>query len=369
MPNLPIIKNYEDLVAFNNSLLESSCSLNIESVSIANNFIVVNGETVNLDNFIYNYVISASNHLKGSIYRLKKYDFSKLICRTHPDIFMEEYLRPFINNIIMMGESEFTLWNFIIKLENNEIILKALNNVNVEELFIPYFITSISIIRIFGHHKNLKKVHIQEGSKLKKIENLSFSHCKKLTEINLPEGLEEIGGGAFEWSGLKEIIIPSSVTLIKDMAFKNCEHLEKVIIKKDSKLEVIGADAFMQARISSIALPNNLMQIGDAAFASCTRLKEVCIPDSVKEVGESAFSYCSLRSIVLGRGIKFIPKNFANACYVLNSVIIKGDIEGVGKNAFKGVPIEEIQIPNTSPIITNADLGDNKTYAVKLYFN
>ena len=348
MSSLPMIKNYEDLVAFNNYLLESSCSLNIESVSIVNNFIVINGETFNLDNFIYNYVISASNHLKGNIYRLKKYDFSKLILRTHPDIFMEEYLRPFINNIVMMGESEFKLWNFIIKLENHEIILKALNNVNVEEVFIPYFITSISE-RVFGFHNTIKKVHIQDGSKLKKIGDLAFSDCRKLTEINLPEGLETIGECAFEWSGLKEIVIPSSVTLIKKKAFKNCVYLANVIIKKDSKLEIIG----------------------DASFHSCKRLKSISsIPDSVKEVGKCAFSHCNrLRSIVLGRGIKFIPKDFVRVCYALTSVIIKGDIEGVEKDAFRGVPIEEIEIPNTSPLITNADLCNKKRYGVKFYFN
>ena len=56
-----------------------------------------------------------------------------------------------------------------------------------------------------------------------------FSGCFSLKEIILPEGLEKIGEGCFEGSGLEEITIPKSVKTIEGRvfygAFSGCRNL------------------------------------------------------------------------------------------------------------------------------------------------
>ena len=56
MQSLPTINSYKDLINFNNSLPKASQVLDIERVSYAKNIITVNGETIGIDRFLYNYI-------------------------------------------------------------------------------------------------------------------------------------------------------------------------------------------------------------------------------------------------------------------------------------------------------------------------
>lgn len=64
-------------------------------------------------------------------------------------------------------------------------------------------------------------------STLKTIEEKAFFRCS-ITEIILPEGLEEIGKDAFSYTALKTIEIPSSVKEIGEYAFYNCTSLLEI---------------------------------------------------------------------------------------------------------------------------------------------
>ena len=69
---------------------------------------------------------------------------------------------------------------------------------------------------------------------------------KNVTEIVIPEGVEEIEEDAFfGCSSLKSVSIPNSVTFIGDGAFMDCSSLEYINI------------------------PNSVTSIGFAAFREC----------------------------------------------------------------------------------------------------
>ena len=91
-----------------------------------------------------------------------------------------------------------------------------------------------------------------------------------LEEIELPEGLEIIGGSAFSGcSSLTSINIPETVTSIGTFAFSNCSSLQ------------------------NISIPNGVTSIGQFTFNSCSSLQNISIPNSVTSIGGSAFSGCS----------------------------------------------------------------------------
>ena len=81
-----------------------------------------------------------------------------------------------------------------------------------------------------------------------------------LTKITLPEGLTSLGNLVFRMSGLTEIVIPSTVSLIGDSAFNFCEDLTRAVIM------------------------SGVTEIKSAVFAS-TDLKELYIPKSVTVIG------------------------------------------------------------------------------------
>ena len=63
----------------------------------------------------------------------------------------------------------------------------------------------------FEHCRNLKEVVFVAGSALKNIGNWVFCNCTNLKNILFPDGLETIGRGCFERSGLEEVTLPASV--------------------------------------------------------------------------------------------------------------------------------------------------------------
>ncbi len=54
----------------------------------------------------------------------------------------------------------------------------------------------------------------------------AFANTVNLTSVNLPNGLTTIGVGAFSFSGIKDVYIPSTVLTINNSAFSFCPDLE-----------------------------------------------------------------------------------------------------------------------------------------------
>lgn len=93
-----------------------------------------------------------------------------------------------------------------------------------EEMILPKYFEGKKILGVtsdvngvFALHKELKTVTIPEGYEY--IGNCAFRSCKNLKTVNLPNTLTKIGSGAFLFSGLTDIYIPSSVTSIDENAF------------------------------------------------------------------------------------------------------------------------------------------------------
>ena len=75
---------------------------------------------------------------------------------------------------------------------------------------------------------------------IKKIGTNAFHNQYNMTEIILPEGLNEIGSSFNYCSSLTEIIIPSSVETINTNCFNNAYNLEKIKVNKP-KNTIVGS--------------------------------------------------------------------------------------------------------------------------------
>jgi hypothetical protein len=87
-------------------------------------------------------------------------------------------------------------------------------------------------------------------------------------------GTTSIYGGAFSFSKLTSINIPSSVTNIDVDGFNYCTNL--VSVKFEDGLITIGSNAFNNCRrLVSVTIPSSVTTIGDYAFDSCDNLNTV----------------------------------------------------------------------------------------------
>lgn len=107
------------------------------------------------------------------------------------------------------------------------------------------------------------------SASLTKIEERSFAHMYGLkTEVVIPEGVTEIGEGAFSCSHMPSVRFPSTLKKIGKQAF---------------------CLTFGLTNYSTITFPNGLEVIEDEAFDSCYFKNAVVLPASIKSIGKKVF--------------------------------------------------------------------------------
>ena len=116
----------------------------------------------------------------------------------------------------------------------------------------------------------IREVSFADAVDVPTIPANSFSKCRQLRTVTLPDSVTSIGNSAFDVCiSLTSITLPDGVTSISDRVFYGCESL------------------------TSITIPDGVTSIGDYAFSGCNSLTSITIPDSVTSIGFSAFSHCS----------------------------------------------------------------------------
>ena len=105
------------------------------------------------------------------------------------------------------------------------------------------------------------------------IRQLAFQNCQNLTSVTIGNNVTDIDAQAFRNSGLISVIIPDSVITIGLSAFQNCQNLTSVTI--GSNVTNIDSQAFQNSGLISVIIPESVISIIDIAFVDCTNLTSV----------------------------------------------------------------------------------------------
>ena len=141
-------------------------------------------------------------------------------------------------------------------------------------------------------------VRIQIDPSVTSIPANAFYKRKKLTEVELCEGVVEIGNGSFASCdhSIKKINIPNSLMRIYEHAFL---FSLRCPIRLNDGIESIGNGAFMACRFTNFRVPPLITVIPDQMLR-CNSIFSLELPENVVEIGESAFAYCyCLRNVAI----------------------------------------------------------------------
>lgn len=203
----------------------------------------------------------------------------------------------------------------------------------------------------------ITNVNVNQNCKV--IGDEAFCYYSSVESVMIPEGVTDIGMGAFQDCSLTEVTIPSTVKNIAHYAFYSCANLQSLEILNAPV--TIGSDAFNSCGLTSVSLGNNVKSISDNAFAYCMQLESVIIPDSVTDLGGYAFYWCSkLASVTIGSGIKTIADDIFSLCESLDNVIIPEGVVSIGSGVFNRCEqLKTIVIPSTVTSIASDAFKDS----------
>lgn len=184
----------------------------------------------------------------------------------------------------------------------------AFKGTNIQEITIT---KNVEVIKDFAFQGLiLENITFEAGSKIKVLTGLNS--IKRIKKIMLPEGITEIGEGAFRSTRIDYIKISDTVTTIRRYAFSNECNKESVYnselcsgntydyeydlrssieFGENSQLKTIEKEAFTSSDFLKFSLPKKLESIGEKAFYNNYRLESIYIPKSVTFVSTDSFAY------------------------------------------------------------------------------
>jgi len=271
--------------------------------------------------------------------------------------------------------------------------------VRLEEIVIPNTVTEINDEAFMGC-SHMTRVVLPEG--LKTIPSKCFMDTA-LSEIILPNGLEEIRQSAFEctyrsriykknefgemvlvaeehiYSDVSSVIIPDSVSIIKENAFRGRDNLENITIEDPCNIELMQKNVFKDTlwydsqpqgfiffgsllyeykgnipkdhADTVLTLPSHVKKVADSALEKKIYLQKVTVPSSIKSISSDMFNGCaSLSEVILSDGLETISSGaFANT-ENLKTIVIPSSVTYIASGAFENSKIEKITIPSGTAI-------------------
>lgn len=161
--------------------------------------------------------------------------------------------------------------------------------------------------------------------------------------------------GMFEYTNLKEVILPNTITEIAHSAFECMQSMTKFVVPEG--VVTIGDQAFNTCyNFKSIILPESVETIGERAFDDCDGMKEITIPSKVTKLSNELFVRCNLlEKINLPEGITSIGNQTFDSCPNLKTIVIPKNVTQMGYRVFWGCEaLKEIHCQATTPPVATS---------------
>ncbi|MCH5267840.1 MAG: leucine-rich repeat protein [Lachnospiraceae bacterium] len=188
---------------------------------------------------------------------------------------------------------------------------------------------------------------------------VSYDGVQENMVMHLPEETKKIGDFVFLFfDGVSEVVIPEQVEEIGNCAFANMEDLKKVSFMGNS-LKKIGDKAFAGSVLEQIEIPEGVEQIGFSIFTQLN-MKELILPESLQTVDGNFVAYGIDDLVFNGKNVQIkglIYYDDADIYCFKDSETEKSITEKVSPVKYlegprKAQPVRETQISSAEPIDT-----------------
>ena len=148
-----------------------------------------------------------------------------------------------------------------------------------------------SYIGEFDPVEKINKIHLDKAGTLStkiddgwkyKVQNLTADG--ELNDVDILYLKDLVTNGELQTLNMEDAKLEN----LPDNAFKDCSGLKKIILP--STLKTIGNNAFINCGgLTSVAIPEGVTSIGKMSFCQCMELTSVSLPSTLVSIGEAAF--------------------------------------------------------------------------------
>ena len=179
--------------------------------------------------------------------------------------------------------------------------------------------------------RNIVRVRVHPSVTM--IHQYAFYQCNLLEEVELCDGLLEIGQYAFTYCrALKRLSIPSTVTRICHHAFHECKQLEE--LELFDGLQTIEQYAFYMCNLlKRLTIPNTVRSIGDPAFCHAYQLQYLQLPEGIESIGIHVFSHHKCPKCRIPPGFTTITRSVIGGSQSMFSVELSERVTDIKSSA------------------------------------
>jgi len=207
---------------------------------------------------------------------------------------------------------------------------------------------TVTLDKYLGEEANVVIPETIYGREVKVIDVICFYDNQTLETVTIPDTVEIIESRAFgSCYSLETVYGGANVREIESHAFSGCRMLSAY--PWSDELESIGDYAFLATGLTEIILPSEVRTIGNLAFANCFQLVKIEIPEGVEEIGRGIFDgvenipeligYASSDYLIVGQGILI---NYPDDEEI---VVIPEGVKQVASCCHDGEQLKELYIP------------------------
>ncbi|MBO5110790.1 MAG: leucine-rich repeat protein [Clostridia bacterium] len=190
-----------------------------------------------------------------------------------------------------------------------------------------------------------------QGNAKTKIGNGAFKGCKNLKKVNVGNGVSDVGSSTFEGcEGLNDVTIGSGVSEIDSSVFNGCGKIDNMQIDADGyghnehglfhereedgkhhKKLVTGHKG------TKLTKEDGVTEIGEGAFSGVSDLTEFEIPETVETIGKGAFKGTGLTEVEIPDSVTTIGEDAFADCENLTTITIGAGVREIAEGAFSMV--------------------------------
>lgn len=171
-----------------------------------------------------------------------------------------------------------------------------------------------------------------------------------ITSVVLPDGVTEIGAGAFANSDLRSITLSSGLRVIGDHAFYGCADLKSVTLPGS----VVKLGSYVFANSTSLETADlrstTITTLPENTFSGCSALKGISLPVTLRTVGSHALEGTAITTLSLSQVTRFedyalagMPKlsemTFSTKCSIGTGVLMDDTSLKTINNAPSTLPV------------------------------